>query len=138
MWPRVNGLRAMELGTPGVLRDQLNALSLSGTKRATAGLLYEYEYEGEVLEHVGEHLALVDSDGQAIAVIEMTEVYVVPFAEVSWLFAQAEGEGFTSIEHWRDVHARYFETANSFAVQPDTPIVCLYYRLVSDAESRIP
>jgi uncharacterized protein YhfF len=39
MWARIDNLRTRELGTPGELRDWLNSLVLSGTKRATAELL---------------------------------------------------------------------------------------------------
>jgi len=136
MWPRIHGLRAMELGTPGALRDQLNALTLAGTKRATAGLIHEYEIEGETLETIGERLALLDSEGSAIATIEITDVSVMPFDTVPWTFAQAEGEGFTSIDHWRETHIHYFKRANGIDVEADTPIVCLHYRLVSDTDAR--
>ena len=39
-FPRVNGLRALEMGTPGEFRDELNALILSGSKTTTTGLLH--------------------------------------------------------------------------------------------------
>jgi uncharacterized protein YhfF len=39
----------------------LNRLVLSGQKVATTGLLSEYDEEGEDLEQIGEHLALVDN-----------------------------------------------------------------------------
>ncbi|MFJ1705946.1 hypothetical protein [Kitasatospora sp. NPDC088346] len=48
----------MELGTPGGMRAELNALVLSGEKTATTGLLADYAEEGEELEHLGERLAL--------------------------------------------------------------------------------
>ncbi|WFF07900.1 hypothetical protein O7622_04805 [Micromonospora sp. WMMD1076] len=32
MWPRIGGLRALALGTPGELRTRLNTLVLSGVK----------------------------------------------------------------------------------------------------------
>ncbi|QNP75510.1 hypothetical protein IAG44_00670 [Streptomyces roseirectus] len=47
MWPRVGGLRSMELDTPGELRTRLNALALSGAKTATTGLFDDYAREGE-------------------------------------------------------------------------------------------
>jgi hypothetical protein len=48
MWPRVDGLRAMELGAPGGMRQWLNGLVLAGRKRATAGLLdHDYVAEGK-------------------------------------------------------------------------------------------
>lgn len=58
MWPRVNGMRALELGTPGELRTELNSLVLTGKKRATTGLLEEYVSEIEGLKHPGESAKL--------------------------------------------------------------------------------
>ena len=77
MWPRVDGLRSVELGTPGEMRTWLNDLVLTGRKQATAGLVQEYETEGEALEHVGERLALLDGEGQRIATLGVTGVQVV-------------------------------------------------------------
>jgi uncharacterized protein YhfF len=132
MWPRIDGLRTMELGSPGELRRELNALTRAGTKRATAGLLLEYDQEGEALESVGERLVLVDDDGSKAGVIEIVDVGIVPFGDVDWEFAQDEGEGFTSIDHWRDAHRHFYRRAHGVTVSDDTPIVCLRYRLVPD------
>jgi uncharacterized protein YhfF len=62
-FPRINGLRSIEFGTPGAMRDRLNDLIVNGNKRATAGLLKEdYIDEGEEIESVGERLAILDHD----------------------------------------------------------------------------
>ena len=129
MWPRSNGLRALELGSPGEMRDRLNALVLAGKKRATAGVRDEYEQEGEAVEHVGERLALLDSEGQQIATVEVTSVELAAFYEVPWEFAQAEGEGHRDIEHWREGHRRFW-TTHGLPVQDESPIVMLRFRLV--------
>lgn len=126
MWPRVDGLRALELGTPGGLREELNGLVLSGQKRATAGLLLEYAQDGEALEHVGELLALLDDDGRALAAIEVTDVQVRRFADVTWEFAAAEGEGDEDLEHWRVGHQGYW-AAQATPVDDDTQVVCLRF-----------
>ena len=47
MFPRVDNLRGIKFGTPGISRETLVNLVLRGNKRATAGLLSEYETEGE-------------------------------------------------------------------------------------------
>ena len=134
-WPRVDGLRAMELGRPGEQRRRLNDYVLHGEKRATAGLLSrDYEAEGEPVEQVGELMALVDDDGKAVATLRVTEVVVRGFADVPWEFAQAEGEGFTSIEHWRDGHRRFW-VGDGVDVRDDTPVVCVHFDLVRDAEA---
>lgn len=129
MWPRVEGLRTLELGTPGSMRSWLNGLVLEGRKRGTAGLVTEYAEEGEVLEHVGEHLALLDDHGRHIATVEVTAVDVVRFAEVPWEFAAAEGEGDADLEEWRAGHRRYWAEAGT-PVDDDTRVVLVRFRLV--------
>ncbi|MBC9225671.1 ASCH domain-containing protein [Aeromicrobium sp. 636] len=128
-WPRVGALRGLELGTPGRMRERLNGLVLTGQKQATAGLLTEYGAEGEELEHIGERLALLDDLGDQIATVEITDLQIVPFIDVPWEFAAAEGEGDADIEEWRDGH-RAFWAAEGAAVEDDTPIVCLRFVLV--------
>jgi uncharacterized protein YhfF len=125
----VDGLRVMEIGTPGAMRQRLNELILSGHKRATAGLLLDYVRDGEELEFVGEHLALVDDDNERIAVVEVVRVDTVPFGEVSWTFAQAEGEGFVSLEEWREGHLDFWSSFGE-VVGDLTPIVFIHFELV--------
>jgi uncharacterized protein YhfF len=122
----------MELGRPGESRRRLNDFVLYGEKRATAGLLaLDYEAEDEAIEQVGERLALVDDTGHPIATLEVTEVVVRRFVDVPWEFAQAEGEGFTSIDHWRDGH-RAFWSGDDITVEDDAPVVCVHFDLVGD------
>lgn len=128
-WPRVGGLRALELGTPGPLRERLNALVLAGAKRATAGRLAEYAEEGEEIEHIGERLALVDDDLRQIGTVEVTRIEFHPFAEVPWEFAAAEGEGDENIAQWRAGHARFWADAGT-PVDDDTPIACIWFDLL--------
>jgi uncharacterized protein YhfF len=63
---------------------------------------------------------------------KVTRVERVPFAEVTWEFAEAEGEGFTSVEDWRDRH-RSFYAREGLTVTDDAHVVCLWFRLVADA-----
>ncbi len=130
MWPRVDGLRTLELGTPGDLRAELNALVLDGRKRATAGLLSEYVEEQEELEHVGERLALLDDAGSPLATVEVTSVERTRFADVPWDFAAAEGEGDRDLEEWRAGHRRYW-AAQGTPVTDDTALVLVRFDLVT-------
>ncbi|HEX6246991.1 MAG TPA: ASCH domain-containing protein [Nocardioidaceae bacterium] len=132
MWPRVDGLRALELGTPGRMRAWLNGLVLEGRKRATAGLESEYAHEDEPIEHVGERLALLDDDGRRLATVEVTAVDVVTFAEVPWDFAVAEGEGDADLEEWRAGHRRFWAEAGS-PVDDDTRVVLLRFEVIDVA-----
>jgi len=51
MFLLINGPRCIEFGTPGPSREKLVNLVLHGNKRATAGLLTEYEGENEPIGH---------------------------------------------------------------------------------------
>jgi len=111
------------------MRERLNRLVLAGGKRATAGLLTEYEDEDEVLEHVGERLALLDDDGEQVATVEVISVGTAAFADVPWEFAAAEGEGHRDLEHWRADHRRFWALQGT-PVEDHTPIVMLGLHVV--------
>jgi uncharacterized protein YhfF len=125
-FPVVNGLRVLELGTAGAMRERLNALVLAGIKRATAGTTDEYE--DNEYEYVGERLALVDDDLRAVAVVRVTATQLTTLAAVPWSFAQAEGEGDESLEEWQDGH-RNFWSGQGVEVSDDTPVYLIYFRL---------
>jgi uncharacterized protein YhfF len=114
------------------MRSRLNALVLAGRKRATAGLLSEYADEGEVLEHVGERLALLTDDGTRLATVQVTDVERTRFGLVTWDFAAAEGEGHADLEEWRSGHRRFW-AAEGTPVDDETEVVLLRFALVDDA-----
>jgi uncharacterized protein YhfF len=109
------------------MREWLNGLVLEGKKRATAGTAHEYE-ENE-MEFVGERLALVDDDLMMVATVEVTDVVESTFGEVPWSFAEAEGEGDTSLEEWRDGHRRFWSN-EGVDVTDELPVVLVYFKLV--------
>ena len=112
------------------MRQRLTALALAGTKVATAGLLQQdYVENDEAIEEVGERQALLGDDGQVAAVIEITRVEIHGFLDVPWEFADAEGEGFRSIEHWREGHESYY-AERAVQVDDTTRFVCVWFRVV--------
>lgn len=119
----------MELGAPGSMRAFLNDCVLNGRKRATAGLLSDYLDENEPWEQVGERLVLVDDTLNAVGLIEITRVEPTTFAEVTWAFAEAEGEGFADLEDWRKQH-REFWSRSGRKVTDETPVLCIYFILL--------
>ena len=132
MWPRAEGLRAFAFGDTGLMRQRLTALALAGTKVATAGLWQQdYVDHGEEIETVGERQALLSDDDAVAAIVEITRVETHPMHEVPWEFADAEGEGFESIEHWRSGHASYF-AKHGIDVDDSTPFVCVWFRVVEN------
>ena len=127
-----------EFGFPGPLRDQLVAAILAGTKVSTIGLLEEYRREGTPVGNPGDRELVVDSEGRGVAVIETTEVEVRRMGDVDLAFAIDEGEGFATVEAWRDAHVRFFTSAEMtaalgeppVAIDDDTLVVCSRFRLV--------
>jgi uncharacterized protein YhfF len=123
----VSELPPLELGHPRTeLRRQLVAAVLRGEKTATAGLLEEYEAEGEAIDRVGDRCALLDYDDEPVGVVEVTESRVLPAAKIDEGFARDEGEGFESVEDWRVAHERFFGRP----IEPETQIVAVRFRLV--------
>ena len=135
MFPRVDGLRSIEFGSPGTSRENLVNLVLHGTKRATAGLLSEYEAEGEAVEHVGELLAMLDNEGRHVGTLRVTHSEVLRFADVPDGFALAEAEGDLDAADFRASHLAYW-TAAGETVTDDTLVVTVYFDLVTGVTGR--
>lgn len=128
--PVVNGLRAIEFGTPGEMRSRLVDLVVNGDKRATAGLLQgDYVDEGEPIEHVGELLAIVDDHGAHVATVRATKVDVCRFDEVPDEFALAEAEGDLDAADFRASHLAFWTRVGE-TITADTTVVLLYFDLV--------
>ena len=123
----MSALPPFELGHPRTeLRRQLVGAVLRGEKTATAGLLAEYEAEGEQPDTVGDRCSLLGYDNEPVAVVEVTESRVVPAAEIDESFARDEGEGFESVEDWRIAHEQFFGRP----LEPETQIVAVRFRVV--------
>ncbi|MEW5658163.1 ASCH domain-containing protein [Streptomyces cinereoruber] len=133
-----HALKPFLLAFPGPLRDRLVAAVLSGEKTATTGLLLEYEAEKEELPEVGERSALIDSDGREVAVVEITEVQVLPLRDADLRLALAEGEGYRSVAEWRAGHEDFWHGEEmrealgdpGFVVDGDTTLVVEWFRVV--------
>jgi len=134
MFPRIDNLRGIEFGTPGISREALVNLVLHGNKRATAGLLSEYESEGEEIEFVGELLAMVDNNGQHVGTLEVTRVEIVRFADVPDEFALAEAEGDLDVSDFRASHLAFW-TRIGETITDDTLVVTVYFNLLPEVKS---
>lgn len=129
MFPRIDGLRTIEFGTPGESRERLVNFILHGQKRATAGLLKDYKEDNEPLEHIGEQLAMVDNNGQHVGTLQITRVDVVRFADVPDEFALAEAEGDLNAADFRASHQEFWGNEGE-VITDDTLIVTLYFDLL--------
>ncbi|SDD11481.1 ASCH domain-containing protein [Auraticoccus monumenti] len=123
---------AWSFGATSDQADALLALVLAGTKTATAGAAWDYEAEDVPLPLAGTLAIVLDGAAHPRALVETTDVRVVPFDQVDPEHALLEGEGDGSLERWREEHRRFF-TAHStsgrqFAL--DMPVVLERFRLV--------
>lgn len=123
---------AWSFGATDAQADELLALVLTGAKTATAGALWDYEAEGEALPSRGALAIVVDGSGRPRALIETTSVEIVPFDEVSAEHARLEGEGDLSLEHWREVHERFFtqNATHDRGFARDMPVVLERFRVL--------
>lgn len=113
--------------------DELAELVLSGVKRATAGLVWAYEEEGETIPQAGEYSIITRWDGEPVCIIQATQVEIVAFDDVGEEFARTEGEGDGSLAYWRRVHWEAFEReCASIGLIPsrDMPVCCEKFRVV--------
>jgi uncharacterized protein YhfF len=116
-------LPVLELALPGPLRDSGVAAILAGDKTALTGLLQIYEHEGEPVPQPGQRFSVVDSAGRPAAVIEVTEVRVLPISVVDDDYARAEGRGYADAAGWRRAHEDFFTSDGVAAFLGATPVI---------------
>jgi uncharacterized protein YhfF len=113
--------------------DALAALVLTGTKRATAALLWAYEDAGAPLPVAGQLSIVTDFAGQAVCVIETQRIDIVAFEDVTAEFAATEGEGDGSLAFWRRAHEAFFGRECQRigrSADPRMPVVCERFEVV--------
>ncbi|MDM7892981.1 ASCH domain-containing protein [Curtobacterium caseinilyticum] len=112
--------------------DDLLDLVLRGVKDGTASSVWDHEATGDPLPEVGELAVVLDGEGEPRAVIETTDLHVVPFDEVDAEHARAEGEGDRTLAYWRAEHERYWRehSENPRGFAPDMPVLCERFRLL--------
>jgi uncharacterized protein YhfF len=90
------------------MADELLALVLAGTKRATAGLVRDHVLDSEPLPRVGGHWVVCDGSGAPRCVLRSVELRVGPLDSVDEAFAWDEGEGDRTRSDWLTAHLAYF------------------------------
>ena len=131
-------LPALELAFPGPLRDSGVAAILAGRKTALTGLLQILEHAAEPVPEAGQRFSVLDSAGRSAAVIELTEVRVVPISEVDDDYALAEGRGYADAAEWRQAHEDFFRSEGiaeflgaAPTIDDDTLVVTERFRVVN-------
>ena len=113
--------------------NELAALVLAGTKRATASLLWTFEVTKRRMPAPGDLSVMTNWSGTPLCVIETRRVDIVPYDEVSAEFAATEGEGDGSLRFWREAHWAFFgRECARIGRTPDLqmPVVCERFEVV--------
>jgi len=96
------------------MADELLALVLGGTKRATCELLRMFETKDDVPK-LGDYWIITDGLKVPRCIIHTTHVEIRPVRSVDAKFAYDEGEGDRSLSYWKREHDAYFARAGQNA-----------------------
>ena len=116
------------------LARELGNLVRRGLKRASASLLAAWHADGDPLPQPGDVEIVIDWSGEPLAVVEVTEVRVLPFDQVDAAFARDEGEGDGSLAAWREAHWDYLSRECARVGQEPAltmPVMCRRFRLLN-------
>ena len=116
----------------GFVRDELNALVISGQKRAFFSSYATFAIDQEPLPVSGELYIVVDRANKPLCVIELESVNIIPFNEVTWEMAKQEGED-ENLEDWRNKKQEALEDEGAvlgFEFSPDIKVVFQTFKVV--------
>lgn len=134
--PPAGAYQVWHFGDSVRLARDLADLVLHGSKRATAGLLWDAELDPTMMPVQGGYNLVTDHGGTPLLIIQTTVVEVRPYDQVDADFAAAEGEGDGSLDYWRAAHWAYFSRrceALGRAPSNDMPIILERFALVYPA-----
>ena len=118
-YPSYKG-KSYDVFTFGDKPDELLQLVLRGEKTATSCI-----YRDGNTNQAGNISIILDSAGNAQAIIEDTRVSIVPFNKVDDDFAHKEGEGDKTLATWRKIHKVFWKD-----IKPDTLLECEEFKLL--------
>lgn len=116
------------------VQDELAALVVAGTKRATTSLDRWYTAGDERFPEAGDLFVVVDSQRAPKCVCRTTSVEVRRFDDVDAAFAWDEGEDDGSLASWRRIHERFFSEEarqNGFSFTGESSVVLCRFENVS-------
>jgi uncharacterized protein YhfF len=134
--PPTADYQVWHFGDSEALARDLADLVLRGPKRATAGLLWDAEFDSAMMPVQGGYSLMTDHAGAPLLIIRTTQVEVRPYDKVDADFAAAEGEGDGSLQYWRDAHWSYFSrrcAALGRTPGEDMPVILERFSLVYPA-----
>lgn len=116
----------------GFVSDQMIALVLNRKKSAFFTSWATYAIDKEPLPVSGELYIVLDRSDNPQCVIEIQNVCVIPFNEVTWEMAKQEGED-ENLEEWRQKKQEYLEDEGAvlgFEFSPDIKLVFQKFSVV--------
>lgn len=137
--PPAAAYQVWHFGDSEALARQLADLVLYGTKRATAGLLWEAENDPKAMPVPGGYSLVTDHAGAPLLIIRTSDVEIRPYCAVDGDFAAAEAEGDGTLAYWRAAHWDYFSrrcAAIGRTPSEDMPVVLERFELVYPIEGR--
>ena len=108
------------------------SLVLSGAKTAIFTPFDSFEINRESIPVDGEVYVVLDSEEEPVAILEVTNVSVIPFNEIPWDLAARDGEN-ENLSDWQDKMRELLEDEADlcgFEVREDSKIVCEIFRVI--------
>ena len=116
----------------GVVGFQRLSLVLSGKRTASFSAFESYALNREMIPVSGELYIVENLDGEPCAILELTNVSVIPFYEIPWDLARRDGESAT-LDEWREKMRESLEDEGAlcgFDVDEKTRVVCEIFRVI--------
>jgi histidinol-phosphate aminotransferase len=113
--------------------DEITVLALEGQKKATSHLEIDFEVNNIPVRKEGEYWLMLDKALNPRGIVQLTTVKITPFNEIDDAYAAIEGEGDSSLRHWKEVHEDYFKLQLGTwgrEWSEDLPVVCEIFKLV--------
>lgn len=107
-------------------------LILSGQKTVIFSPFDAYAINREPIPVNGELYIVEDRNKNPVCIIEVTDVNVIPFCDISWELARREGED-ENLEQWRDKQKEYMEDEADlcgFEFNMGSRVVCQIFNVV--------
>lgn len=113
--------------------DELADLVLEEKKTGTSSGYELYQMDNEPLPKVGDYSVVVNSSKVPIGIIQIVEVLILPWKEITEELAATEGEGDLSLMYWQKGHYNYFKPyykEHGLLLNEETKIVFERFQLV--------
>lgn len=88
--------------------NECTDLVVKKIKRATSTSLRFFEKRKEKIPEIGQFYIITDWEGNPKALVEVKNVEILKFEEITSEHAYIEGEGDKSLDYWRRVHWDYY------------------------------